>query len=139
MYRDEAFIVDALQAGARAYILKDASKDLLCHTIRAVHSGAISFKGSLVWEAMANLLVSGRGPRQDVAALMREKKLTQRELEVLRLLSNGHTNKQIARKLVIAEETAKKHVQNIMGKMGASDRTQAAVMAVRSGLVGYKV
>ncbi len=66
---------------------------------------------------------------------MREKRLTRRELEILELLANGQTNKQIARKLVIAEETAKKHVQNIMGKMGASDRTQAAVMAVRSGMV----
>ena len=136
IYDDKAFVIDAIQAGAGGYLLKDASRDFLCHTIRAVNSGGILIKTSLLREAVATLIDSVPGfPKEAATALTGVEELTSREQEVLKLLVEGRTNREIAKELSIAEETAKKHVQNIIAKLGASDRTQAAVKAVRMGLV----
>lgn len=136
IYDDDAFVIDAVKAGAGGYLLKDASKELLIHTIRAVNSGGMLIKSRLLREAMAGLMdpAVGKEGRGRSATAIGEP-LTPREDEVLRLMVEGHTNKEIARALVISEDTAKRHVQNIIGKLAASDRTQAAVTAVRAGLV----
>jgi len=132
IYDDEAFIVDAVAAGAKGYLLKDASQDLLYHTIRAVHDGGLLVKASLLKEAVMRRLMGPNGRREDAGAMIEA--LTPRERMVLDHLVEGKTNKEIGYALTITEETAKKHVQNIIAKLGAVDRTQAAVRAVRAGL-----
>ena len=136
IYDNDAYVVDAVRAGAGGYLLKDASKDLLVHTIRAVNSGGMLIKTSLFREAiLSSANVSDDQSKEkhiDATAL---NGLTARECEVLRLVVHGQSNKEIGRALSISEDTAKKHVQTILSKLGVSDRTQAAVKAVRAGLV----
>ena len=135
---NEAYIVDAVRAGAVGYLLKDTSRDLLIHAIHAATSGGMLVKTSLLREAMLNLAGAaatgqpkGKGTSADAAQL---EELTRRERGVLRLVVLGRHNKEIGQELSISEDTAKKHVQTIMLKLGVSDRTQAAVKAVRAGM-----
>ena len=136
VYDNDAYVVDAVRAGAGGYLLKDASKDLLIHTIRAVNSGGMLIKTSLLREAIlssANVTADQSKEKHiDATAL---NGLTDREREVLRLVVHGQSNKEIGRALSISEDTAKKHVQTILSKLSVSDRTQAAVKAVYAGLV----
>jgi DNA-binding NarL/FixJ family response regulator len=110
----------AMQAGASGYILKSMPKGDLLNVIRAVHSGR-------------------RHIPPDVAARLAEHlgddDLTSRELEVLRLIRDGHRNKQIADELAIAETTVNFHIKNIVSKLGANDRTHAVTIALRRGLL----
>lgn len=110
----------ALRAGASGYILKSMSKTELLDVIRAVHMG----KRHISPEVAACL-----------AEHMGEEELTDREMEVLRLIRDGHRNKQIAERLGIAETTVNFHVKNLVGKLGANDRTHAVTIAVRRGLL----
>jgi DNA-binding NarL/FixJ family response regulator len=117
-YATDEFIFKALRAGARGYLLKDASVDELLGAIRSVHAGQ-----TLLAPAVAARLVVGvsaGGPES----------LTPRELEVLTLIGQGRSNAEIATLLSIAPRTAKVHVQNILGKLGATNRTEAVSMAV---------
>ncbi|MFQ5880619.1 MAG: response regulator, partial [Dehalococcoidia bacterium] len=128
-YDDEELVATAMRAGASGYLLKDASCDLLQHTIAAVLNGGLLIEASLISKALATFASpddEDEGPLEG---------LTSRELEVLRLLAQGNTNKEIGEALYLAEITIKKHVQNIMAKLKASDRTQAAVKAYRHGLL----
>ncbi|MDO8568690.1 MAG: response regulator transcription factor, partial [Dehalococcoidales bacterium] len=135
-YDNDAYIVDAVRSGAGGYLLKDASKDLLIHTIRAVNSGGMLIKSSLFREAVLGWSdASGSLLKEKSAASAMLEELTPRERDVLRHMIEGRTNRQIGQALFISEDTAKKHVQAIMLKLGVSDRTQAAVKAVRSGLL----
>jgi len=135
IYDDKAFVIDAIQAGAGGYLMKDASHDLLCHTIKAVNSGGVLIKTSLLREAIATLVdVTADQLKKIAGSSIGVEELTSREQQVLELLVDGRTNKEIAKELSIADETAKKHVENILSKLAASDRTQAAVKAVRIGL-----
>jgi two-component system NarL family response regulator len=113
-------IFRALQAGAQAYLLKDTPRDELLDAIRAVHQGL------------------KRIP-PDVAAKLVERvtapQLTPRELDVLRLVALGQSNKEIAAALTIAEGTVKIHVNNLLGKLGVTGRTQAITEALKRGLV----
>jgi DNA-binding NarL/FixJ family response regulator len=110
----------ALRAGASGYVLKSMPKNDLLKVIRLVHAG-------------------GRHIPPDVAARIAEhlgeEDLTPRELEVLRLVRDGHKNKQIADRLAIAETTVNFHIKNIVGKLGANDRTHAVTIALRRGLL----
>ena len=136
IYDNDAYIVDAVRAGASGYLLKDASKELLVHTIRAVNSGGMLIKTNLLREAILSLADAAgnqsAGKRVDTRAPYT---LTSRERDVLRLVVHGQSNKGIGRTLSISEDTAKKHVRTILSKLGVSDRTQAAVKAVRDSLV----
>lgn len=136
IYDSDAYVVDAVRAGAGGYLLKDASKDLLVHTIRAVNSGGMLIKSSLLREAILSLAngTAARLKEKPAAGTMLDE-LTPRECDVLRLVAQGQSNKEIGQALFISEDTAKKHVQSIMLKLGASDRTQAAVKAVLAGFV----
>lgn len=122
-YATDEFIFTALRAGAQGYLLKDASADDLLAAIRAVHQG----QTSLAPEVAARLVsgVSAGAPEQ----------LTAREREVLHLMGQGCSNGEIAEKLVIAPRTAKVHVQNILGKLGATNRTEAVSIAARRKLI----
>ena len=119
-YDGDEDIYRALQAGARAYLLKDMMRDGLIEAIRAVHAGQRRIPAEV-----ANRL----------AERMNRTELTARELEVLRLIVEGKSNKEIAAKLFIAEGTVKIHINNILSKLGVSDRTQAATFALQRGIV----
>jgi len=136
VYDNDAYIVDAVRAGAGGYLLKDASKDLLIHAIRAVNSGGMLIKTSLLRQAILSTAgVTSDQSREKHIDAPASNGLTPRERDVLRLVTEGQSNKEIGRALSISEDTAKKHVQTILSKLGVSDRTQAAVKAVREGLV----
>jgi two-component system, NarL family, response regulator LiaR len=121
-------IVSAVKAGAQGYLLKGAPRDELFRAIRVVSEG-----GSLLQPVVASKLLRHMSARRDDPALVEE--LTEREMEVLRLLAQGRTNKEIASELVITERTAKFHVSSILGKLGAGNRTEAVTIAAQRGLV----
>jgi DNA-binding NarL/FixJ family response regulator len=122
-YDGDEDIYRAFQAGARAYLLKDMHHDELLGAIRAVHQGQ-----RIIPPAIANRLAE-RMPRSE---------LTAREHEVLTLIVKGMTNREIAGTLGISEGTVKIHVNNLLGKLGVSDRTKAATTALQRGIVHLK-
>ncbi len=119
-YSDAKTIQDALKAGAIGYLLKNVSPDKLADAIRAAYAG----KATLAPEATQALVDQSREPMQ------KDFDLTTREREVLKLLINGSTNKEIAEKLVVSPSTIKTHVSNILSKLGVSSRTEAVAMAL---------
>ncbi len=141
-YGSETYVVEALRAGAAGYLLKDSSRRLLCDTVSAVLDGA-SLVGSgllrrAIGESPGALQPRTDGPaHSDITQRMPlfTDRLTPRELDVLRLVAQGHANKEIAAKLNVAEYTVKKHVHNVIAKLNVYDRTQAAIVAVKVGLV----
>jgi NarL family two-component system response regulator LiaR len=124
-YSDEALIQEALDAGAIGYLMKDISAADLAAAIRRASAG----KPTLAPEAAEVLM------RQVTAPGLQGKDLTPRERQVLRLLADGLTNAEIADRLVVSLSTVKGHVSSVMSKLGASSRTEAAMMAVRHRLV----
>jgi DNA-binding NarL/FixJ family response regulator len=122
-YATDEFIFKALRAGAQGYLLKDASANELLGAIHSIHAGQ-----TLLAPAVAARLVMG------VSAGGQES-LTPRELEVLTLLGQGRSNGEIAAMLAIAPRTAKVHVQNILSKLGATNRTEAVSLAVKQRLI----
>jgi two-component system, NarL family, response regulator LiaR len=122
-YADDDRILPAIQAGAAGYLLKNVEPRELARAVRAAHAG----------EALLDPSVAARV----VSALARPERdeLTPREREVLALIARGMANKRIARELGVSEKTVKAHVGHVLAKLGVSDRTQAALVAVRSGLV----
>jgi DNA-binding NarL/FixJ family response regulator len=110
----------AMRSGASAYMLKSMPKNDLLAVIRAVHAG----RRHVPPEVAARL-----------AEHLGEEDLTSRELDVLRLIRDGYRNKQIADKLAIAETTVNFHIKNLVGKLGANDRTHAVTIAIRRGLL----
>jgi DNA-binding NarL/FixJ family response regulator len=136
MYDNDTYVVDAVQAGASGYLLKDASRELLLHTIRAVNSGATLIKTSLLSGAISSLVQSQK-VRQGTAVSSTEdmEQLTPREREVLKLAAVGYSNKDIAKELSITQDTVKKHMQSILGKLHASSRIHAAIQATRAGII----
>jgi DNA-binding NarL/FixJ family response regulator len=122
-------ILGAVQAGARGYLLKGAPRDELFKAIRVVGKG-----GSLLQPVVASKLLQHISHQSDKPASSIEV-LTDRETEVLALLAQGKTNKEIAAALVISERTVKFHVGSILGKLGAGNRTEAVTIAAQRGLV----
>jgi DNA-binding NarL/FixJ family response regulator len=121
---EDASVIGAVRAGAIGYLLKDAKADELCRAIRAAAAGQVQLSP----KAAERLMREVRAPESPEA-------LTERETEVLRLIAQGQANKEIARTLNIGEKTVKTHVSNILAKLGVPSRTQAALYAVRIGLV----
>jgi NarL family two-component system response regulator LiaR len=119
-------VVPAIKAGATSYLLKDVAATDLARAIRGARAG----QAQLHPEVARRLMQQVTTPRKPEAGAA----LTDREREVLRLLADGRSNKEIARALVVSERTVKGHVSNILGKLGLQDRTQAALYAVRHGL-----
>jgi two-component system, NarL family, response regulator LiaR len=119
-------VVPAIRAGATSYLLKDVAASDLARAIRGARAG----QAQLHPEVARRLMQQVTTPRKPEAGAH----LTDREREVLRLLAEGRSNKEIARALVVSERTVKGHVSNILGKLGLQDRTQAALYAVRHGL-----
>ena len=127
-YDNPTYIARAVALGAAAYVLKHDTRDRLLETIQ------LAVRGESAWTREELRRVTGALATPRVVSDV-EVPLTQRESEVLRQLANGLTNKEIALALGISYETVKEHVQHILRKIGVSDRTQAAVWAVRKGLV----
>jgi DNA-binding NarL/FixJ family response regulator len=117
----------ALQAGASGYVLKDSDADDVAAAVRAAHRGELRIDPLVARRLMSSL----REAQDDEPS----SELTSRELDVLRLVATGEPNKQIATELGISERTARTHVSRILRKLGLSSRTQAALWAVREGLV----
>jgi two-component system, NarL family, response regulator LiaR len=124
---EDASVVGAVRAGAIGYLLKDTQADELCRAIKAAAAGQVQLSP----QAAARLMREVRAPESPET-------LTERETEVLRLLARGKANKEIARALSIGEQTVKTHVGSILAKLGVQSRTQAALHAVRIGLVPAK-
>ena len=131
----DEYIVEALRAGASGFLLKDARPQELVGAVRAVAAG----DAVLSAERHAPAARPGRAPaplRGRAATAERSHALTERELEVLRLLAGGRSNAEIAAALVVSEATVKSHVSNLLGKLGLRDRVQAVILAYETGLVG---
>jgi two-component system NarL family response regulator len=113
-------IFRAIQSGARSYLLKDTPEDELAETIRAVYAGKESLPGNVA---------------ERLAARKQRADLSQRETEVLSLLTKGRSNKEISSSLFITEDTVKAHLKTLFIKLNVKDRTEAAIHAVRQGIV----
>lgn len=138
LYNTEQYVVEAVKAGAAGYLLKTASRDEICNTIREVHAGGLLIRSTTLHKVLGGSVAAGpvdldfRG--RPWGANGEVERLSPREQDVLKLVVEGMTNKDIGAVLYITEDTAKKHVQNIIAKLQVSDRTQAAVKALRLGL-----
>jgi DNA-binding NarL/FixJ family response regulator len=133
LYDDRRYVLEAIRRGAAGYLLKEASTDAVISTLKSVADGQLAIDPQLLREALttATELPEIGTPRQQAEAYS----VTPREHQVLRLVAEGLTNKEIGARLAISEDTVKKHVQNIIWKLRAADRTQAAIMAYRLGLL----
>jgi len=120
-YTGDVQVLRALKAGARAYLLKNLLHKDLLETIRAVHAGKKALSPDASYE---------------LAEHATDDPLTPGEVEVLRLIAGGNANKQIAAQLSITEETVKGRVKNILSKLGANDRTHAAMIGLKRGIIG---
>jgi DNA-binding NarL/FixJ family response regulator len=121
-YAGDVQALRALKAGAQAYLLKDTLHKELLGTIRAVHAGKKSLSPEVSYE---------------LAKHATDESLTAAEVRVLRLIAEGHANKEIAAQLSISEDTVKGQVRNILSKLGAKDRTHAAMIAFRRGIIEF--
>jgi DNA-binding NarL/FixJ family response regulator len=128
-YDDDEWVFDAIRAGASGYLLKDTSRQKIIEAIRGTVDGK-----SFVDPAVAGKLMNQVASNQTQPASILKDKLTERELDVLRLLAKGMTNTDIAGTLHLSEGTVRNHVSAILEKLGVSDRTQAAVIAIQHGL-----
>jgi DNA-binding NarL/FixJ family response regulator len=125
----DAFLA-AVRAGARGYLLKDASPEELGEAIRCVASGGTWLKPAVTDGVLRSLLAKGDASRDPV-----DGKLTDREIEVLRLLAGGYSNREIGTALGVAERTVKNHVSSILAKLWVRDRTRAVLKAISLGLL----
>jgi DNA-binding NarL/FixJ family response regulator len=119
-YTGDVQVLQALKAGAAGYLLKSALRTELLNAIRAVHIGQRHVSASIATE---------------IAQHVGEVALSERELEVLRKVAAGNSNKQVAAQLGISEDTAKAHMKNILSKLNANDRTHAVTIAVKRGII----
>ncbi|AGA58967.1 Two component transcriptional regulator, LuxR family [Thermobacillus xylanilyticus] len=131
-FSDHDHVLPAVKAGARGYLLKDIEPDELAKAIRRVHAGKVEVHPEVAGLLMESIADPG-GTAPEKAATPFDS-LTAREREVLRLIASGLTNKEIAEALHITEKTVKTHVSHVLGKLGLTDRTQAAILAVKHGL-----
>ncbi|MEA2158762.1 MAG: hypothetical protein QOD66_1142 [Solirubrobacteraceae bacterium] len=131
-FLDEARVLPAIQAGAAGYLLKNVEPSELARAIRAAHRGEAIIDPSAA-ARLVQALAHGAAPPGPV-----EERLTEREREVLEQIAGGRSNKRIALELGISEKTVKTHVGHVLAKLGVADRTQAALLAVRDGMVGRR-
>jgi DNA-binding NarL/FixJ family response regulator len=128
-FDDTTVVLEGIRAGARGFLLKDVSYDQLISAIRAIAAGATVFQPAITERLLR------ASSRVQVETLTPSERLTDRELEVVRLMSGGYSNKEIAHALGTAEGTIKNHVSSILAKFGVRDRTRAVLKALESGLL----
>ncbi|MBE3592859.1 MAG: response regulator transcription factor [Thermoanaerobacter sp.] len=120
IYNDREYLLEALKLGVEGYILKDAEYDDLIKAIRTIYNGGVYIHPSLMEEI------------DNINHENLKKDLTPREIEILKLISKGYSNKEIAQKLFLSEKTVKNHVYNIFKKLDVKDRTQAAIYMLKN-------
>ncbi|MEU1312056.1 response regulator transcription factor [Streptomyces cinnamoneus] len=126
-FTEQRTVIPALRAGAAGYVYKDVDPDALAGAIRSVHAGHVLLQPEVAEALLSQDDTGGGGQGRGNA-------LTEREREVLALIADGRSNREIARALVLSEKTVKTHVSNILMKLDLADRTQAALWAVRQGI-----
>ena len=133
MYDEQQYIFDLVRAGATGYLLKDSESSQIVEAIRAIHRGESLIHPSVASKILAefSLLAQKKGKK----ASWEHHDLTEREVTVLRLVADGKTNKEIANNLDLSEKTVKNHVRNIFHKLQVYDRTQAAILGIRKGII----
>jgi DNA-binding NarL/FixJ family response regulator len=127
--RDD-YVFDGIKAGARGYLLKETPAEELLATIRRVHAGE-----SVIQPRLASRLIAEFAAGRGAPATPPYEPLSERERQILRLLADGRSNKEIARQLTLAEGTVKNHVSTVLDKLQAANRTQAALVARERGLI----
>lgn len=133
-FDEDALVLDALRSGARGYLLKDITLEQLTHAVETLAAG-----GTLIAPALTDRMLRAsrsQAPPEDATAIDGARELTDRELDVLRLVASGYSNRQIGDALFLAEGTVKNHVSTILVKLGARDRTNAVLRALHDGLLG---
>jgi DNA-binding NarL/FixJ family response regulator len=130
-FDDADVVLDGVRAGASGFLLKDVSYEQLVSAIRAVAAGETVFQPAVT----ERLLRAGERLRTSFDSLAAPDRLTEREIEVVRLMAGGYSNREIAHALSTAEGTIKNHVSNILSKFGVRDRTRAVLKALESGLL----
>ena len=128
-YDDDEWVFDAIQAGASGYLLKDTPRNEVVKAIRGTVTGK-----TYVDPSVAGKVLRQASSHQTQPATLITSKLTDREIEVLRLIAKGLSNADITDRLFLSEGTVRNHVSSILAKLGVSDRTQAAVIAIQHGL-----
>lgn len=128
-YDDDEWVLDAIKAGASGYLLKDTPRDELIKAIRGTVAGK-----SYLDPSVAGKVIDLASSHKNQPATLITGKLTEREIEVLKLLARGLNNSDIADRLFLSEGTVRNHVSAILAKLGVTDRTQAAVIAIQHGL-----
>jgi two-component system, NarL family, response regulator DegU len=138
MHENPNYLLEALKAGAAGYVLKDAPQEEVIDAVRRVREGESPLDSELAARLIRRLATEGqeRGRTRSVHDEAILERLTPRELEVLGLMKQGLSNREIAQDLVISLGTAKNHVEHIIAKLGVSDRTQAVVKALELGILG---
>lgn len=131
---DEQAVLSSLVAGANGYLLKNVRRDELLRSIRAANDGQTTLDHRVMATVTNQLMNLSKGEDSSISAQLEENPLSERELEVVGLIAEGMTNKEIAKALVIAEKTARNHVSRILTKLGLTRRSQAAAWAIKSGL-----
>jgi DNA-binding NarL/FixJ family response regulator len=130
-FDDDEALLEGVKAGARGYLLKDVTLEQLTEAIRTVASG-----GTLIRPAVTERVLRGlEHVRRDFESLSPPDPLTRRELEILRLMAGGYSNKEIADALGTAEGTVKNHASSILSKLGVRDRTRAVLKALELGYI----
>jgi NarL family two-component system response regulator LiaR len=126
-------VILAIQAGAASFLLKDVSPDDLLEAIRAAYHGESRLHPVVMRKLMNQVAANTPGAQPAPKRIAPD--LTEREVEVLRLVAEGMSNREIAERLVISEKTVKTHVSSLLSKLGLEDRTRLAIYAIKKGLV----
>ncbi|PWB49537.1 MAG: DNA-binding response regulator [Anaerolineales bacterium] len=129
-FTEDDKVFPAIQAGAASYLLKNVSPDELAEAIRAVYHGEARLHPDITRKLMQQVSQMRSAPQENIS-----NELTEREIEVLRLVATGSNNREIAQKLFISEKTVKTHVSNILGKLNLEQRTQLVIYAIKNKLV----
>ena len=130
-YDDDEWVFDAIKAGASGYLLKDTPRDELIKAIKGTVGGKTYVDPSIAGKVLDQVSSRQTQPTTQITS-----KLTDREIDILRLIARGFSNNDISERLYLSEGTVRNHVSAILAKLGVSDRTQAAVIAIQHGLGG---
>jgi DNA-binding NarL/FixJ family response regulator len=131
-FDDDEYVFEGLRAGGRGYVLKDTPSEELAAAIQRVHRGEAVLGGQITSKVIEEFGRLSKAPGTEGAG---SESLSERELEVLKLVASGASNREIAKKLYITEGTVKNHISNVLRKLGFRDRTQAALYAVEHGWI----
>jgi DNA-binding NarL/FixJ family response regulator len=134
-FDDNERVLQAMQAGARGYLLKDVALELLVDAIHTVHAGGSLLQPGITDKILASFLAR-KTAEPAVDALSQQDQLSTKELEILRLLASGFSNREIANAVFKSEGTVKNQVSAILAKLGVRDRTKAVLKAIDLGLLG---